>query len=74
MPLLDLTKKVADSFGLGHKINLDVLRHYIKTTSENTLAAEISEIDNPGYLRILWEAGLSARLQQEVLQRLEKIK
>jgi len=73
MPLLNLTKKVADSFGLAHKIELDVLRHYIKTTSEYTLAEEIAEFTNASYLRILWEAGLSALLQRVVLQRLEEI-
>jgi len=74
MPLQNLTKKVADSFGLAHKINLDVLRHYIKTTSEDILIEEIKAIDNAGYLRILWEAGLSARLQAEVLLQLNRIK
>jgi len=73
MPLLNLTKKVADSFGLAHKIELDVLRHYIKTTSEETLVYEILVLPNAQYLRILWEAGLSARLQAVVLQQLEKI-
>jgi len=73
VPLLNLTKRVADSFGLAHKIELDVLRHYIKTTDEVELAGEIWEIDNARYLRVLWEAGLSARLQVEVLEQLEKI-
>ncbi len=73
MPLLNLTKKVADSFGLAHKIELDVLRHYIKTTDEDTLEEEIKKIETAAYLRILWEAGLSARLQEVVLEQLEKI-
>lgn len=73
MPLLNLTKKVADSFGLAHKIELDVLRHYIKTTTEKTLIWEIGHIQNAAYLRILWEAGLSARLQDVVLEQLKKI-
>lgn len=73
MPLLNLTKKVADSFGLAHKTRLDVLRHYIKTTSEDTLVEEIKTIGTAGYLRILWEAGLSARLQAVVLEQLRKI-
>lgn len=73
MPLLNLTKKVADSFGLAHKIELDVLRHYIKTTWEGTLVNEIREIKDAGYLRILWEAGLSASLQGVVLHQLDKI-
>ncbi|MBU2249574.1 MAG: hypothetical protein KKD77_22700 [Gammaproteobacteria bacterium] len=74
MPLLNLTKKVADSFGLAHKINLEVLRHYIKTTSEEKLIEEIKEIKDASYFRFLWEAGLSAGLQQVVLQQLKIIK
>jgi len=73
MPLLNLAKKVADSFGLAHQINLGVLRHYIKTTSEDKLVEEIKEIKKDSYLRILWEAGLSARLQRAVIRQLEWI-
>lgn len=73
MPLLNLAKKVADSFGLKHTIHLGVLRHYIKTTLEDELVKEIKEIKTDRYLRILWEAGLSSRLQQTVLKQLEKI-
>uniref|UniRef100_A0A6M3M2F9 Uncharacterized protein n=1 Tax=viral metagenome TaxID=1070528 RepID=A0A6M3M2F9_9ZZZZ len=73
MPLLNLTKKVADSFGLGHQINLGVLRYYIKTTSEDKLVEEVKDIKVDKYLRILWEAGLSTELQKVVLKQLEKI-
>lgn len=73
MSLLNLTKKVADSFGLQHTIHLGVLRHYIKTTTEDKLVEEISKIKTDRYLRILWEAGLSTRLQQVVLGQLKKI-
>lgn len=73
MPLLNLTKKVADSFGLAHKIELDVLRHYIKTTPHSKLVEEIKKIKTAAYLRVLWEAGLTAPLQVVVLHQLEKI-
>ena len=73
MPLLNLTKKVADSFGLAHKIELDVLRYYIYTTSHSKLVKEVKKIEDAKYLRILWEVGLSAPLQSVVLHQLDKI-
>ena len=73
MKLQKLAKKVVDTYGLLHQTHLGVLRHYIKTTSEEALAKEISKITSHKELRTLWEAGLNTYLQDEVLKRLKAI-
>ncbi|GAJ24845.1 unnamed protein product [marine sediment metagenome] len=73
MKLEKLSRKVADSFGLGHQMELGVLRHYIRTTSNIRLTTEIGNIKDAALLRILWEAGLSSELQDVVLERLKKV-
>lgn len=73
MQLARLAKRVRESFGLQHSANLGLLRHYIKTTDEDTLVSEIFGIKDSDLLRTLWEAGLSARLQGEVLEQLKKL-
>lgn len=70
MKLQKLAQKVIDSFGLGHQTNLGVLRHYIKNTPEKQLIEEIKAIGDAKILRTLWEAGLSATLQEEVLNKM----
>jgi len=74
MPLLKLAQKVTDTYGLAHSTNLGVLRHYIKTTSEDKLIEEIKKVEDAIILRALWEAGLSSKLQEVVLERLKKVK
>lgn len=73
MPLKTLAKRVVETFGLKHQANLAVLRNYIRSVSEEKLIKEVEDFDNAATLRVLWEAGLSARLQEVVLRRLEKI-
>lgn len=73
MPLLNLTKKVHDTFGLAHATNLATLRHYLKTTNEDKLVREILEFKDVALLRNLWEAGLSSRLQEVVLDKLKRL-
>jgi len=73
MKLQKLAKKVVDTYGLLHQTNLGVLRHYIRTTSEEELAKEIGKMVSWKELRTLWEAGLNTRLQDEVLKRLKEI-
>lgn len=73
MNLKRLAQRVADATGLEHSRNLTVLRHYIKSTSETGLIAEVEAIDNVRLLRILWEAGLSADMQKAVLSQIEEI-
>jgi len=74
MSLKSLAKRVAESFGLLHQVNLRALRLYIKEHTEEELLKEIAGIDEGKQLRILWEAGLSARLQDAVLGQLNKIR
>lgn len=73
MKLENLSRKVADSFGLAHQTNLGVLRHYIKTTPNIELTQQIAKIKEAVLLRILWEAGLNSELQDAVLERLKKV-
>ena len=71
MPLENLAKKTREARGMAHNVNLGVLRHYIKTTSEERLVEEIGKFKDTSLLRTLWEAGLSSRLQEVVLKRLK---
>lgn len=72
MELSRLAKRVRDSWGLQHSANLNTLRHYVKITSEDSLAEQIKDITEVALLRTLWEAGLSARLQDVVLKQIGK--
>jgi len=65
--------RVVETYGLVHQVNLRALRNYIKTHTEEELLKEIRDIKESPLLRALWEAGLSQRLQDEVLEQLGKI-
>jgi len=62
--------RVVETYGLVHQVNLRALRSYIKTHTEEELLGEIRDIKESPLLRALWEAGLSQRLQDEVLKQL----
>lgn len=72
MMLERLTLSVSESYGLLHQLNLRALRNYLKTTYEEELVEQVAEIKDTALLRALWEAGLSSRLQDAVLQQLGK--
>lgn len=74
MRLVSLAQGVSEARGLLHQVKLRALRLYIKETDEAKLEDEISRIKNARLLRVLWEAGLSSRLQAAVLRQLEVIK
>jgi hypothetical protein len=71
--LYDMAKAVVDARGLLHQRYLEVLRLRIRTSAEDDLIAEIKNMNNIDVLRALWEAGLSARLQSAVLERVRII-
>lgn len=71
--LYEMAKAVADSRGLLHQRHLEALRLHIKTSAEDDLIEEIKRMNNIDVLRALWEAGLSARLQTVVLDRVRII-
>lgn len=73
MELERLAKRVRDAFGLQHQANLLTLRAYLKRTDDDKLIKQIRDIKDAAYLRTLWEAGLRARVQAEVMKQLEKI-
>lgn len=73
MTLKRYVKSTSETFGLLHQLKLRALRNYIKTTSEEQLEKELRDIEDTKLLRTLWEAGLSARLQEVVLEQLKKI-
>lgn len=73
MQLKRLAKRVADARGLEHTRNLIVLRQYIKSTSESSLLEQVEKFDSVRLCRILWEAGLSANMQQAVISQIEEI-
>lgn len=66
--------RVVETGGLLHQANLRALRGYLKREPEEHLVKEVSDIREAPLLRALWEAGLSSRMQDEVLKQLEKIK
>ncbi len=74
MSLRRYTIRVVETRGLFHLVTLRALRLYIKTHTEEELIKEIKDMETARQLRALWEAGLSARLQEAVLERLEKMK
>lgn len=71
MNLLDHAKRVNESFGMVHQLNLRALRSYLKEQPEVNIVKEIEGINNPSLLRSLWEAGLIAPFQNAVLKKLE---
>lgn len=73
MRLVSLAQGVSEARGLLHSARLNTLRLYIKETDEVKLEDEISRIKNARLLRVLWEAGLSSRLQFAVLRQLKTI-
>jgi len=73
MQLKRLAQRTADATGLAHTRNLLVLRHYIKSTPETSLLEQVEKIDEVRLLRILWEAGLSANMQEAVLYQIEEV-
>jgi len=66
-------QKVAETRGLRHQLMLQALRRYIKETDEKILIQQIKETYRTEQLRAMWEAGLSAALQEAVLARLEEL-
>jgi len=73
MELERLARKAREATGLEHKIQIDVLRHYLKTTSQDELIREVEKITDAELLRTLWEAGLSRILQEAVLEQLREL-
>lgn len=73
MRLVRLAQGVSEARGLLHQVKLRALRLYIKETDEVKLEDEISRIKNARLLRVLWEAGLSTRLQAVVLKQIRVI-
>ena len=71
--LNDLTRRAAETTGLGHKMIIQGLRDYIKTRTTREMLGDIRYIYRQDQLRALWEAGLSSELQQAVLRRLEEL-
>uniref|UniRef100_A0A6H2A4D1 Uncharacterized protein n=2 Tax=viral metagenome TaxID=1070528 RepID=A0A6H2A4D1_9ZZZZ len=65
--------RVVETYGLLHKANLTALRLYIKEHTEDELVKEVKDIREAPLLRALWEAGLSQRLQDAVMEQLGKI-
>lgn len=66
-------RRVADTRGLEHQLNLATLRNYLKTTPIDQLIDHIRDIGDTRYLRTLWEAGLTSELQGAVLRRYEEL-
>lgn len=73
MRLRNLAIRVAETRGMVHQLNLRALRLYIRDNVEWELEKEIQGIEASRPLRALWEAGLSARLQDVVLEQLKKL-
>lgn len=67
------TRRVHETRGLLRQRNLAVLRNYIGTSSEDTVAHEIYTITDIVLLKILWEAGLPKRLQDHALRQYEQL-
>ncbi|GAI02786.1 unnamed protein product [marine sediment metagenome] len=73
MSLRQLAIRVLEASGLVRQSNLRVLRDRLKREPEEKLLREVEDCETPRQLRVLWEAGLSSRLQEAVTKRLEQI-
>jgi len=60
--------------GLEHNSAVWALRTFIKTQPESVVEREIRRIEDVRAFPILWEAGLSAHLQQVAIEVWQKIK
>ena len=69
--LEEYARRVVESKGLEHQINLSILRNYMRTTPVEQLMAEVDAIYDMDILRALWEAGLRQPLYDYVLRRIE---
>lgn len=59
--------------GLRHKIMLDALRNYLRTSRPEDIIFQINRITRIDELRTLWEAGLREPIRSAVLRRLEEL-
>ena len=71
--LNDLTRRAAETTGLGHKMIIQGLRDYIKTRTTREMLGDIRYIYRQDQLRALWEAGVNAEIQKAILARLEEL-
>lgn len=71
--LRTLIHDVAISRGATRQRILYILRRYIKGQSDDDMKAAIKRITDIRNLKILWEAGLNAELQQAVAVREEEL-
>lgn len=74
MNLRQLAIRVLESGGLVRQVHLRTLRSYLKKEPEDELIKGVSNCETTAQLRVLWEAGLSDRMQQAVTERLQIIK
>lgn len=73
MSLRQLAIRVLETQGLVRQSNLRVLRLRLKREPEEKLLVEVKECETPRQLRVLWEAGLSSRLQRVVTEMIEEM-
>lgn len=66
-------KAVHERKRIRRQYALQNLRQYIRTSTETELIKAIQRITNMDYLKILWEAGLTAFLQRVVSTRIEEL-
>jgi len=66
-------QKAAETKGTWHKVAIQILRDYMNITPENELIIAIGQIKKQEYIRLLWEAGLTTRLQQVAINQSKRI-
>ncbi len=67
-------RRAIETRGLEHAQAMRTLRWYMRSIPERELIRAISSITKTEYLRTLWEAGLTNRLQQAVTRRYDELK
>lgn len=68
------TKRVYGNIGLLRQRNLAVLRNYLRTSTEETIKRQVIAIMDINLLKILWEAGIKAELQEIVLRQYDLLR
>ena len=72
--LKDLVERTKEAQGLLYNLNMEILRNYIKTMPEDEVINEIKTLETIDDLRILWAAGLKARMQTASLARYNELR
>lgn len=72
-PIQILAKRLIDIRGVEYFIHLEALRGYVRALSDIDFLSEMSRVDNPDILFVLWSVGLTARQQEMAIMRWKEL-